>query len=332
MIIVIDSPERFEGVPVITVTVTQKTLEAEETYSYELARTDGTPLPAFSAGAHIDVHGPNGHVRQYSLCNDAGETARYRIAVLKEPASRGGSAAMADLVAQGDTLQISAPRLLFPLQADNSPSLLFAGGIGITPILSMASCLASQDREFSLHYCARSASRMAFREQILGSAFARRAQLHFDDGAAEQRLDIGAVLAAAAPGTHLYVCGPGGFMEHIIQAARTAGWPEARIHREYFAAPETGSAENGVFDIKIASTGQILTVPAGVSAVEMLNGAGYDIPVSCEQGVCGTCLCKVLEGEPEHRDLFLTDAEHARNDQFTPCCSRARSPMLVLDL
>lgn len=316
----------------ITVIVTQKNLEAEDTYSYELVSADGTALPGFAAGAHIDVHVPGGYIRQYSLCNDAVETHRYRIAVLKEQASRGGSAAMVDSVVQGDTLQIGAPRLLFPLQTGAPSSLLFAGGIGITPILSMAAHLASTDRHFALHYCARSVSRMAFREQILASGFASRAQLHADDGVAAQRLDVDAVLGAAAEGAHLYVCGPSGFMEHIIGAARKAGWPETRIHREYFSAPEGNSDDNEVFDIKIASTGQVLTVPAGATAVDVLTGAGFEIPVSCEQGVCGTCLCKVLEGEPDHRDMFLTDAEHAKNDQFTPCCSRSKSRTLVLDL
>lgn len=317
----------------IEVIVTSRCEEAQDIASYELARTDGGALPAFAAGAHIDVEVRPGLLRQYSLCTPLEHPQRYLIGVLKEPTSRGGSRALHDEIKEGSVLRISEPRLLFPLERDARRSLLFAGGIGITPILSMAERLAQGGSDFELHYCSRNHSRMAFRERLLGSTFAGQVHLHLDDGDDAQKLDARATIGAPAADLHLYVCGPGGFMEHIIATARKLGWGEANIHREYFAPPEDqGDGEDAAFEVQIASSGQVLEIPAGVSCVEVLNQAGMEIPVSCEQGVCGTCLVRVLDGEPDHRDLFLTDDEHGRNDQFTPCCSRSKGGRLLLDL
>ncbi|WP_214509236.1 PDR/VanB family oxidoreductase [Pseudomonas brassicacearum] len=315
----------------IDVVVTRKRPEAEGIYSFELAPAEHSILPAFSAGSHIDVHLPNGLVRQYSLCNHPEERHRYLLGVLLDPASRGGSQAMHEHVHEGSRLRISEPRNLFPLEHAAGYSVLFAGGIGITPILCMAERLARIGAPFELHYCGRSAGRMAFIEYIHHSAFANCVHVHVDDGEDAQRLDSARVLSAPASDRHLYVCGPTGFMEHVLGTAREQGWAEAQLHREYFtAAVPTGEA--GSFEVQLASTGQCFQVPATLSVAQVLLEAGIDIPLSCEQGICGTCLTRVLEGEPDHRDMFLTDAERARNDQFTPCCSRARSARLVLDL
>ncbi|WP_227816423.1 PDR/VanB family oxidoreductase [Nitrogeniibacter aestuarii] len=300
---------------------------------FELEEASGAALPAFAAGAHIDVHVPGGLLRQYSLCNAPGETHRYQIGVLRDPDSRGGSVAMHEAVKRGDLLQISAPRNHFAL-ADQSPhSLLLAGGIGVTPILSMAETLAAQGAGFSLHYCARSAERMAFRTRLAASAFADKVTMHLDDGDAAQKLDIAATLRAAPPETHLYVCGPAGFIEAVLAAAHAQGWDAHRVHREFFAAPvDAAEGEAGAFDLQLARSGQTVRVGAGQSAVAALLAAGVEVPVSCEQGVCGTCLTRVLAGEPDHRDAYLTDEERAANDQFLPCCSRARTQTLVIDL
>ena len=317
----------------IDVIVTARRDEAEDICSYELTRADGGPLPAFAAGAHVDVEVCPGLVRQYSLCSVPGQAHRYLIGVLKEPTSRGGSLGMHTSIQEGSALRISEPRLLFPLERSAQRSLLFAGGIGITPILSMAERLAEVNANFELHYCARSLQRMAFRERILGSSWAAYAHFHADDGAQSQKLAAADVIGPAAEDLHLYVCGPGGFMQHIIETARSLGWAESNIHREYFTAPEQEASQNSdAFEVKIASTGEVLQIPAGVPCVQVLNEAGLEIPVSCEQGVCGTCLVRVMEGTPEHRDLFLTEEEHQQNDQFTPCCSRSRTGRLVLDL
>ena len=313
----------------IPVKVLARHEEAEGIYSYELARTDGAPLPAFSAGSHIDVHLPGAIVRQYSLYNNDQETHRYRIAVLRDPASRGGSIAMHDQVKTGDTLTISAPRNLFPLVS--SPfSLLLAGGIGITPLLCMAQRLAATDRDFRLHYCTRSLSRTALKDSV--AALGDRARLHLDDGDASQKLDLPKALAAAPAGTRLYVCGPAGFIDFVVNTAKAAGWPTDHLHMEYFGAAPQDTTGDRAFEVRIASTGKTYTIAADKTVLAALQEQGVDVLASCEQGVCGTCLTRVLEGECDHRDMYLTDDEKARNDQFLPCCSRAKSPLLVLDL
>jgi vanillate O-demethylase ferredoxin subunit len=314
----------------LMVRVARRIVEADDICSFELVPADGEALPAFSAGAHIDVHIAPSMIRQYSLSNDPSEINRYRIAVLREETSRGGSAAMHDRVQLGDVLRISHPRNLFPL-ADAPRSLLIAGGIGVTPILSMARTLHSQGRPFEMHYCARSASRMAFVDEIAASEFASSVVLHTSD-VPEQKFDAQRVLSEHMDGTHLYVCGPAGFMDHVLATAKRLGWPDAQLHREHFAGMANASATDGSFEVRVASTGLSFHVPAGKTVIEILAAHGVEVETSCEAGVCGTCLTRVLEGIPDHRDAFLTDAEHAANDQFTPCCSRARSPLLVLDL
>lgn len=318
--------------PVLQVRVAAKRLEAEGIASFELVSAGGAPLPAFSAGSHVDVQLPGGLTRQYSLCNPPGEDHRYLIAVLREPAGRGGSAAMHDAVHEGSVLTISAPRNHFPLAHDATRHLLLAGGIGITPILCMAERLAVIGADFELHYCTRSRARCAFAGRIEASAFAARCRFHHDDGDAAQQLDLGALLAGADAGTHLYVCGPKGFMDAVLGAARAAGWPEARLHYEFFGAKLEAHDADAAFDVKIASSGRVINVPRERSVTQALEAAGVVVPTSCEQGVCGTCLTRVLEGEPDHRDLYLTPDEQAANDQFTPCCSRSKTPLLVLDL
>ena len=318
----------------LRVRVARKAQEAADICSLELTSVDGAALPPFSAGSHVDVHLPGGVVRQYSLCNDPAETHRYLIAVLRDPASRGGSAAVHDAVQEGDELQISAPKNHFALAHEARHSLLLAGGIGVTPILCMAERLAVMGAAFDMHYAARSRERTAFVDRIQGSAFAERVQFHFDDGPEAQRLDLAALLAQPQPGTHLYVCGPKGFMDAVLSTARAAGWGEQQLHWEFFSAgadtaPRTGDE---AFEVQLASSGRVITVAPDRTVTQALAEAGVEVLVSCEQGVCGTCLTRVLQGTPDHRDMYLTPEEQAANDQFTPCCSRAKSARLVLDL
>ena len=299
----------------------------------ELVAADGGTLPRFAAGAHVDVHLPGGPVRPYSLCNDPRETHRYLLGVLREPASCGGSAGMHALQ-PGAALRIGAPRNRFALAAGARRSLLFAGGIGITPILAMAEALAAEGAEFTLHHSVRSTAHAAFADRL--HAFAGRVHWHRDDGPAAQQLDAAAAIGAPEPGTHLYVCGPAGYMAWLLDTARALGWPEDQLHREHFGAaaadPGADAGADTAFELLLASSGAVVPVAAGQRAIDALAAAGVHVPVSCEQGVCGTCLTRVIDGTPEHRDLFLTDEERARNDCFTPCCSRARSPRLVLAL
>jgi len=305
---------------------------AEGIAGYELAAVDDAELPPFEAGAHIDVHLPGGLIRQYSLHALPGEHRTYRIGVLRDPQSRGGSVRMLDTVREGDRLAISPPRNHFVLHPGAEQSLLFAGGIGITPILCMAQQLTRQGREFALHYCGRSLERMAFVDQLRAASYAERVQVHVDDGSPGQQLDARAAIGAPAPGKHLYVCGPTGFMDHILGTARSLGWPEERLHREYFAGAPLDHSADGPFELEVRSTSRVIRVAADQSAAQAMLDAGLDVPLSCEQGVCGSCITRVAAGVPDHRDLYFTDEEHARNDCFTPCCSRSCTPRLVLDL
>jgi vanillate monooxygenase ferredoxin subunit len=314
------------------VRVVRKTTEALDISTFELVNVDERPLPAFSAGSHVDVHLPNGLTRQYSLCNDPSEGHRYLIGVLRDATSRGGSRAMHELVQEGDVLHISAPKNHFPLAHEATHSVLVAGGIGVTPILCMAERLAVTGASFAMHYCTRSPERTAFRERIAQSAFATKVHFHFDDGPDSQKLQLESLLKPMRPGVHLYVCGPTGFMDWILETARAAGWPSQRLHYEFFGAEVVKSEDDATFEVKLASSGKVILVPKDRTVVQALAAAGVEIATSCEQGVCGTCLTRVLEGEPDHKDMYLTPEEQAANDQFTPCCSRSHSPLLVLDL
>ena len=316
----------------LQVKVVLKKMEAQDIASYELVASGGGLLPAFEAGAHIDVQVPGGPVRQYSLYNAPSERHRYCIGVLRDPASRGGSVALVDGIQAGASLTISEPRNHFELDAGAQRSLLFAGGIGITPILCMAQQLNAQGRDFIFHYCGRSADRMAFTGFIQRSAFSGRTQLHPDDGPQAQSFNAAQAIGAPDTGMHLYVCGPTGFMDHVLANARSLGWPEDRLHREYFAGAVIDHTADGAFDVEIKSTGAVVHVGADQSVAQALDEAGIAIAVSCEQGVCGTCLTRVLDGKPDHRDMYLTDAERKRNDCFMPCCSRSQSTRLLLDL
>jgi vanillate O-demethylase ferredoxin subunit len=316
---------------VIDVVVARAQQEARDICSLKLVAVDDAPLPPFSAGAHIDVCTPSKAVRQYSLCNGPDDTDGYLIAVLREAAGRGGSASMHE-VQTGQRLSISEPRNNFPLAHHARRSLLLAGGIGITPLLSMAERLFNAGSDFAMHYCVRSLDRMAFHDRLSTAYYADRVSFHLDDGPVEQAFRLDEVLRNAAADTHLYVCGPGGFMNHVLGTTRAAGWAEDRLHWEFFAGAAANAEGAGAFRVMIASSGKIIEVGTDQSVIAALHARGIVIPTSCEQGVCGTCITGVLEGVPDHRDLFLSAVERAANDQFLPCCSRAKSQLLVLDL
>lgn len=317
---------------VLPVRVSRRWTEAVDIVAFEFVACDGRPLPAFSAGSHIDVHIKTGMVRQYSLCNDPSEEHRYQIAVLKDPGSRGGSVHMHEQIHEGLELIISAPRNHFELAHGSRQNLLIAGGIGVTPILCMAERLFAIGARFDMHYCTRSPERTAFHNRLAQSQFSERVHYHHDEGAQSKRLDIRSLLRDRDRQEHLYVCGPKGFIDAVLTAARSQGWAEARLHYEFFGALPSHTAGDRAFQVQLASSGRLVHVDKEESVVQALARAGIDVRVSCEQGVCGTCITRVLEGVPEHRDCYFTPDEQAANDQFTPCCSRAKSPRLVLDL
>ncbi|WP_425826306.1 PDR/VanB family oxidoreductase [Streptomyces fractus] len=296
---------------------------------FDLARTDGEELWAYEPGAHIDVQvGEAGIVRQYSLCGPPGVRKQYRIAVLNDPASRGGSRAMHTL-AEGDTLRIGAPRNRFGL-APVRRHLLLAGGIGVTPLLSMAQALDAAGGDYHLHYCARGRADAAFAADLERHPCA---SLHYDDGAQQQRLDLARDVGPPDPDTAVYVCGPGGFMDHVLAGAAELGWPPSALHKERFSAspPEPVAGDGGSFTVRLATTGAEYEVPEDQSVLDVLLANGVDAPFSCGQGICGECVVRVRAGEPDHQDDVLTDDEHAQG-LFTPCSSRSRTPLLELEL
>ncbi len=314
----------------LNVIVRKREIQGADVVVLELGRADGTALPAFEAGAHVDIHVAPGLVRQYSLCSDPAEVSVYRLGVLKDPASRGGSIQVHEALHEGREVQISAPRNLFPLAKDGKRSILLGGGIGITPMIAMAHTLYRQGADFELHYCGRSRSRSAFLDELAKAPFAAQVVTHFDDEDAAQRLDLPGVLGKANAGVHLYTCGPSGFMDWVIAGARAQGYDEAQIHKEYFQVEV--DASGGSFEVVAARSNKTVQVAEGQSILDALAQVGIKIDISCEQGVCGTCMCEVLEGEPDHRDVYLTDEEKAANDQILVCCSRAKTNKLVLDI
>jgi vanillate monooxygenase ferredoxin subunit len=319
---------------ILSVRVVGRRDEAREVCSLELADLHGAPLPPFEAGAHIDVHLPGGLTRQYSLCGQP-DSQHYLIGVLRSPTSRGGSIKVHDGVKLGDVLRIGVPKNHFRLAPSAHHSVLIAGGIGITPILTMAETLLQRCTSFELHYAARSADRLAFRSRILGSGLRDHTTFHLDDAPAQQQLDAPTILRESPRDAHVYVCGPQGLIDLVRREAAAIGYSDAQVHFEFFTvdtASATSCPSGGAFRVQLARSGRVLPVPPGVSIVNVLATAGVDVPTSCELGVCGTCMTRVLQGVPDHRDLYLTPAERARNDCFTPCVSRALSELLVLDL
>lgn len=314
----------------LTVKVAKRAQEATGIITLELVDPAGNDLPAFTAGSHIDVHLPKtGNLRQYSLWNSPSETHRYCLGILRDPDSRGGSLEIHDSVKEGDLLKISHPRNHFHLQEGAAEQfILLAGGIGITPLLSMAQRLSDLGKVFELHYCSRSEQRTAFVDKLKNSAYAENVKFHFDDAGDEQLLDIPSLVGTQPEATSLYVCGPQGFMDAVIDAA--SSWNPTDVHREYFSVNEDHENDSS-FKVMIKSTGQVIDIPEDSSITEVLEEQGIDIPVSCEQGVCGTCMTSVIEGDIDHQDFFLTDPEKEAGDVILPCCSRAKGT-LVLDL
>ncbi|SHF50314.1 vanillate O-demethylase ferredoxin subunit [Marinomonas polaris DSM 16579] len=317
----------------IPVVVRNVVTEAQGVVRLVLGSEDGSDLPSFDAGAHIDLHLPSGLIRQYSLCRIQPEAQYYEIAVLKDPQSRGGSAEVHRLKI-GDTLLISTPKNHFPLMDTTRHSVLIAGGIGVTPILPMAQQLQKMGLSFEFHYCARSPETAAFSSALESASFADKMQFHYSEVAGSSQMDVVSVLSRHANDSELYICGPASFIDYVLLQAKMLGWPEDRLHREFFAAPilDENVSENTAFKVKIHSTGEIFDVGVDQSIFEALDENGIFLAVSCESGVCGTCQTGVIDGVPDHRDVFLTDKEHAQGKLIMPCCSRSKTPVLELDL
>ncbi len=318
-------PARGVGGGELRVQVTRKWAAAEGIVGVQLRALRGV-LPTFQPGAHIDVHLPNGMRRPYSIVNAPGEEG-YTIGVKRDDAGRGGSICLHDAVRQGDVLAISAPRNTFPLRRDSERVLLIAGGIGITPMLAMAQALAVQGIAYALHVFARSAAHVPFAERLEGLAVTR----HLGLDAVQTGAALSGILSGYAFSHHVYVCGPAPMLSTARQIAAAQGWPEEAVHVEYFSNPEAID-DSSAFEIALARSAMTLQVPAGRTILQVLQENGVDLPSSCEQGACGTCVCGVLEGDVAHQDVYLSASEHAANDRIMTCVSRAKSARLVLDI
>ncbi|TBU91963.1 PDR/VanB family oxidoreductase [Phytopseudomonas dryadis] len=287
-------------------------------------------LPAFEAGAHIDLHLPNGLVRQYSLANAPHQRDHYLLCVKREPGSRGGSEFIHSQLAVGCQLQVSPPRNAFPLRLAEH-CLLVAAGIGITPLLSMAETLQAEGRSFSLHYYTRTPQDVAFADRLRERFAPASIHLHHSSQGRSPRQHLPAELLDRRPGSRLYLCGPQAFMAALRERAHHLGWPDEHVHSEAFAAcaeERTGAS----FEVRLARSGRTLTVNADQSIAAALMASGVDVPLSCEMGICGACLTGLLEGQGDHRDHVLSEAEKAADRQIALCCSRSRSARLVLDI
>lgn len=333
---VLEAEEAVQDIEAGTLDVRVKQIryEGKGINSYELTSPSGNHLPAFEAGAHIDIHLKNGVIRQYSLCNSSVERDRYVIAVLKDENGRGGSRAVHENLKAGDVVTISKPRNHFALTRDATKVILIAGGIGVTPLKAMAHELDDRGVDFEMHYCARTPAAAAFGPELDTMRRAGKLHYHFDDGEVSNQLDLRKLLAHPTPGTHVYYCGPGGFMAACADAA--SHWPKGTVHFEHFKAPEQpkrepGSREqSGGCEVTIASTGQVIELKPEQSLSDALNEAGVAVATSCCAGLCATCKVRYLEGVVEHNDFILSDEE--RHEYLTTCVSRPTSKTLVLDL
>lgn len=313
----------------LTLTVAGKRALTDRIAEFTLTPAAG-PMPGWDPGAHIRVALPDGGDRAYSLVSFAPVPAapdHYRIAVLLEENSTGGSAHMHAL-AEGDSVTIAPPKCDFPVNA-GAPALLLAGGIGITPMISMAAALKAAGTPFRLHFAARSAAAMAYADD-LGLLCGEALTLHFDDIAGGP-VDVTALVRTLGADTHFYICGPRPMIDAARAAAEAAGIPPGRVHVELFdnaAATEGDTA----FEVELASTGEVFTIPPGRSIIDVLEEAGHDLMYDCQRGDCGICQTDVLDGTPDHRDVVLTEAERAAGKVMQICVSRAKSARLKLDL
>ena len=309
-------------------TLVRKEEIAKSIFEFELRHPDGHELPEFTAGAHINVQAPNGLIRKYSLCNDPTEREHYVFAVKRETAGRGGSVSLVDQTEVGQSVTVSAPANNFALPPRATSFVFVAGGIGITPIMSMIRHLnAEPDKNFQLFYCARSPEETAYREVLSGPEYRRKVKIHHDGGDPEKALDLWPALEERKNLAHIFCCGPRALMEATRDMS--GHWPSSAVHFEAFGDTETRKAEDKAFTVKLARSGDVIDVPAGTTILDAIRAKGHDVPSSCESGSCGTCRTTLLEGQADHRDFVLTDGE--RGSQIMICVSRAHSSHLVVD-
>jgi ferredoxin-NADP reductase len=298
---------------------------AKDTNLYEFRRTDGANLPGIEPGAHIDIHLPNGMMRQYSLVTADGDPAAYVVGIKRDRASRGGSRYVHEYLGVAEILKIGGPRNHFPLIEDAPHSVLIAGGIGITPIWCMAQRLQKLGRSFELHYASRTRDEAAFLQELQKLP---QAHVHID-AEAGGFLDLAPLVANAPAGSHFYCCGPAPMLAGYETVTKHV--PAAQVHAEYFTAKEEAANEGG-YVVELRKSELEFAIPQGRTILQVLRDAGVDTPYSCESGVCGACEAKVISGDVDHRDNVLTETERKASKTMMICCSGSKSPRLVLDL
>ena len=309
--------------------VTEKTEISAGIFRFELRDPQRRELPMFTPGAHISVCTPSGVNRNYSLCNAPSERERYVIAVKRDPSGRGGSVSMADELQLGDSIEVSAPRNEFELSPAARNFIFVAGGIGITPILSMMRHLKATDAaRFKLYYCTRSPELTAFRQELSDAGWSSEVKIHHDFGDREKAFDFWSVFEKPANGTHIYCCGPRALMDSVKDM--TGHWAQGSVHFESFGVDQALLAQNKPFKVRLERSGQTFEVPKDRSILEILRDHGIRTPSSCESGTCGSCRTGLCGGEAEHRDMVLSDDERA--SQIMICVSRAKGDELIIDL
>ncbi len=305
--------------PVIQVTVTKAEETATGVMKYEFEPVAGGDLPAWEAGAHLDIVVAPEFLRQYSMSGDPADRSKYQITVLREDEGRGGSLLMHRIFTQGRRVFISHPINHFPLEPSARKTILLGGGIGITPMVAMAHTLHAQGRDFAMHYSGRSRATMGLLEDIAGFDWSDKVQLHITDEGS--RADLTEILGSYQPGTHVYTCGAERYMASVMATAEQAGFPEEARHLEYFSVPEQPEYVNHPFTLKLARSGKSLTVPADKAATDVLAENGIQVDVKCSDGICGVCKCGLLSGQVEHRDFVLSKTQ--RETALILCQSRA---------
>ncbi|MFF0222899.1 PDR/VanB family oxidoreductase [Streptomyces sp. NPDC004629] len=313
--------------PTLDLRVADRHKAADGVVALELVRLDGGELPAWEPGAHIDLHLKPGLTRQYSLCGDPNDRARWRIAVLREPEGRGGSAFVHDELVRDSVVTAGEPLNKFALEPA-SRYIFIAGGIGVTPILAMARSERAASTDWELHYGGRNTRSMAFTDEVVEFG-GHRVTLYPQDQVG--LLDLEKILAMPRPGTLVYCCGPQPLLDAVEQQCRT--WPHGHLRVERFQPKDIADlTQDGNFEVELRDSRITVQVQAGESVLDAVRAAGVPVVSSCEEGTCGTCEVAVLEGEVEHRDSILSEDEQAANDTMFICVSRARCPRLVLDL
>ena len=304
--------------------------QAQGICSFELVDPEGQALEPFEAGAHVDLHLPGGVVRSYSLASDPSDNSQWTFGVLLEAKSKGGSSALHNKVRVGDLLTVGSVRNAFPLAKEATHSILIAGGIGITPLNSMAHTLKAAGAYFELHYCARGPQNVAFLKELQALVPSEKLHLHFDSGEPSKGLNIKALLKDTAPNTHVYYCGPAGFMAACAEA--TAHWPKDAVHCEHFKAPDTKPLDlpDGAFEVHLVKSGETIQVGPDQTIVRAIELTGRRVSTSCLSGLCGACKVEYVAGEVDHRDYIMDDEERTRC--LTVCVSRAKGKSLSLNL